>query len=130
MINIAQALDRACRDAGHAIDGVSIGTVNDKATWKVHPTNLQSVCQAVIDDFNTNDPKHASKQEKEAIAAYKTQHKPLYDKIQSWGGILTDADPSGSHDCIWLSHSTGFPPTFKLKVRKNNNISVLLTLNL
>ena len=52
------------------------------------------------------------------------------EALGSWGGILTDTDPPGSYDCVWLSHTTSFPPTFKLKVRKNNIVSVLLTLNL
>tara|TARA_R110002051_G_C8670767_1_gene490378 strand:+ start:190 stop:558 length:369 start_codon:yes stop_codon:yes gene_type:complete len=52
MENIAAALDQAIRAAGVDIVGVSIGTEDDKATWTVQPSELQSAAQPTIDAFD------------------------------------------------------------------------------
>lgn len=56
MADIGAALDRKLRAEGLAIDGVSIGDPANKATWTVHPPNLQAQAQPFIDAFNPNDP--------------------------------------------------------------------------
>lgn len=58
MVNVAARLDRALRAAGHPIIGVSIGRRDDRATWRVHPAELQEQAQPAIDAFNENDPAH------------------------------------------------------------------------
>ena len=52
MENIAAALDQAIRAAGVDIVGVSIGTPEDKTTWTVHPPELQTDAQPIIDAFD------------------------------------------------------------------------------
>ena len=52
---IATRLDRALRNAGFAIIGVSIGNPADRTTWLVYPPNLQALAQATIDAFNPDD---------------------------------------------------------------------------
>ena len=54
MENLAAALDSTIREAGVAIVGVSIGTEDDKATWTVQPSNLQSAAQPTIDAFDVD----------------------------------------------------------------------------
>ena len=56
----AARLDAAIRAAGVPIVGVSIGDPADKATWKVHPPELQASAQPTIDAFNGNDPAHVT----------------------------------------------------------------------
>lgn len=52
MVNdLAIRLDQHVRSAGHAITGVSIGAVGDRATWKVFPSSLQGAAQAAINAF-------------------------------------------------------------------------------
>src|SRR3990167_10766616 len=58
MTNIAAALDRAIRAAGVTITGVSLGRLEDKATGRVAPADLQSAAQATIDTFDPNVPAH------------------------------------------------------------------------
>ena len=52
MSDLASELDSACRSAGLSIVGVSIGTPEDKTTWTVQPSALQSAAQPIIDAFN------------------------------------------------------------------------------
>ena len=58
--NTAARLDRALKDAGVLIDGVSIRNPLDKTTWTVQPSSLQTQSQAIIDTFDVNDPAHAA----------------------------------------------------------------------
>ena len=55
---IAGRLDRALRNAGVPIVGVSIGDPSNKATWTVTPPTLQAQAQPIIDAFNPNAPTH------------------------------------------------------------------------
>lgn len=57
-MNLAARLDRAVRAVVPTLVGVSIGDTANKATWKVHPPNLQASAQATIDAFNPTDPAH------------------------------------------------------------------------
>jgi hypothetical protein len=52
MLNIAQTLDQQLKAAGIAIVGVSIGDAEDKSTWTVQPSTLQSAAQPTIDAFD------------------------------------------------------------------------------
>ena len=54
MKNLAAVLDETIRAAGVAISGVSIGVPDDKATWTVQPSNLQSAAQPTIDAFDVD----------------------------------------------------------------------------
>jgi hypothetical protein len=49
-------LHEAIVAAGVAIEGVSLGDLSNKATWKVSPPSLQSAAQPTIDAFDPNDP--------------------------------------------------------------------------
>lgn len=51
MDNTAARLDKALRAAGVAIDSVSIGRDDDRATWRVLPATLQAAAQPIIDAF-------------------------------------------------------------------------------
>lgn len=53
---LAARLHKAIVAAPCAIDIVSIGDQNNKATWRVSPANLQACAQPTIDAFNPNDP--------------------------------------------------------------------------
>lgn len=44
-------LDQAIKAAGIAIDGVSVGDPNNRATWKVSPADKQAQAQPIIDAF-------------------------------------------------------------------------------
>lgn len=57
-MSTARWLDRALKNAGVSITGVSIGDSANKATWKVSPANLQAAAQPTIDAFDPNDPAH------------------------------------------------------------------------
>jgi hypothetical protein len=52
MENLAASLDVTIREAGVAIEGVSIGVPDDKTTWTVHPSDLQSAAQPIIEAFD------------------------------------------------------------------------------
>jgi|TARA_R100001086_G_scaffold72621_2_gene34897 hypothetical protein len=52
MSELASELDSRCRAAGLAIDGVSIGTADDKTSWTVQPSAVQSAAQPIIDAFD------------------------------------------------------------------------------
>jgi hypothetical protein len=54
MKNLAAVLDGTIRAAGVDIVGVSIGTADDKTTWTVQPSNLQSAAQPTIDAFDVD----------------------------------------------------------------------------
>lgn len=58
-VPLASRLHRAVTSAGVLITGVSIGTPTDRATWTVHPPDLQAAAQPTIDAFNVNDAAHA-----------------------------------------------------------------------
>lgn len=51
MITLAARLDQYVRAQGLAITGVSIGDTADRATWRVHPSDLQAAAQPHIDAF-------------------------------------------------------------------------------
>jgi hypothetical protein len=50
-MNLNERIDRAVRAAGIAIDGVSIGDPENRATWRVSPSALQAAAQPIIDAF-------------------------------------------------------------------------------
>lgn len=60
MIRIAARLDRALKAAGVPIVGVSIPDAANRASWLVHPRELQEMAQPVIDTFNPDDPAYAA----------------------------------------------------------------------
>lgn len=102
--------------------------VSAPSTWRLDPSlkgfyNPDGMSQAEISTYELRQTTIAEKTERSADTLLNKRLR----KVETWCGILTDADPDGSDDCVWLSHSTAFPPTFKLKVRKNNTISTLLT---
>ena len=51
MTSVAARLDRALRAANIAIVGVSITDEANRATWRVHPPELQAAAQPIIDAF-------------------------------------------------------------------------------
>lgn len=53
---LAERLDKAIRAAGVAIVGVSIGSEQDRSTWRVEPATLQAAAQPVIDSFEAPTP--------------------------------------------------------------------------
>lgn len=55
MANVAARLDRAMRTAGVPITGVSVGDVDDKATWTVQPSSAQGQAKPVIEAFDLAD---------------------------------------------------------------------------
>lgn len=57
-MNVAARLYQLCATAGHAIVSVSIARREDKTTWTVQPSELQAVCQPIIDAFDPADPAH------------------------------------------------------------------------
>ena len=57
-MNIAAQLDQAIKAAGVPIVGVSLGRLEDKPTWRVHPPELQAQAQPIIDAFDPDDPAH------------------------------------------------------------------------
>ena len=52
MSELASELDSRCRAAGVDIVGVSIGTADDKTSWTVQPSAVQSAAQPIIDAFD------------------------------------------------------------------------------
>jgi hypothetical protein len=54
MSELASELDSRCREAGVDIVGVSIGAADDKTSWTVHPPELQSEAQSIIDAFDVD----------------------------------------------------------------------------
>lgn len=51
MSQTAARLQQQILAAGVAITDVSIGSVNDRSTWKVRPTSFQAQAQPVIDAY-------------------------------------------------------------------------------
>lgn len=51
MITLAARVDQYLRAQGLAIIGVSIADDANRATWKVHPSDLQAAAQPHIDAF-------------------------------------------------------------------------------
>lgn len=51
MASVVAALDAAIRAAGVPIQGVAIGNLGDRSTWRVSPRELQAKAQPVIDAF-------------------------------------------------------------------------------
>lgn len=56
MADLAASLQKAITAGGVPIIGVSIGTVQDRTTWRVNPLALQAQAQPLIDAFDPNDP--------------------------------------------------------------------------
>jgi len=78
MLNIAQTLDQQLKAAGIAIVGVSIGDAEDKSTWTVQPSTLQSAAQPTIDAFDI----------------------PAEETAWQWYVVRTDRDQS-LYGCDW-----------------------------
>jgi len=51
MITLASRLETALRGAGLAVTGVSVGEASDRASWLVHPRDLQAQAKPIIDAF-------------------------------------------------------------------------------
>lgn len=56
MRDLARRLDQHLRDAGLAIDGVSIGDPAERSTWRVHPASLQADAQPLIESYTPPTP--------------------------------------------------------------------------
>lgn len=56
MMRLAEHVTAAIRAAGVPILGISIGTDNDRTSWRVNPATLQAAAQPTIDAFNPSDP--------------------------------------------------------------------------
>lgn len=77
MANEPARLERALKAAGFPVVSVSIGNLNDRATWKVLPASLQAAAQATIDAFNANDPTLIAQELSDASLATSRQKEVL-----------------------------------------------------
>lgn len=87
-MSYAARLDRVLRNAGFAIEGVSIGTEADRATWRVQPSSLQAACQPTIDTVDLNDPvliRAEQNAEIDGLKALRALAQATYElKSQAW----------------------------------------------
>ena len=61
---IAALLDKALKAADIPIEGVSIGSPQDKTTWRVSPAAMQAAAQPIIDAFDLKADKWATLRER------------------------------------------------------------------
>ena len=64
---LALLLQRAIRAAGIPVVSVSIGDDQDRATWRVHPAELQGAAQPVINAFVRPTPAQLDDERAEAV---------------------------------------------------------------
>lgn len=61
---------RAIQAAGVPIVGMSFPDINNKATWRTNPPELQAQAQPTIDAFDPNDPAWARAEAEAKAAAF------------------------------------------------------------
>jgi len=93
----AAVLERALRDAGVAVVGVSIGKRNDRSTWHVQPEALQADAQPIIDSRSTQQ----WQREANLMGLRVERNQRLRDS--DWTQ-MSDVQMSGADKAAWIAY--------------------------
>lgn len=93
----AAVLERALRDAGVAVVGVSIGRRNDPTTWRVHPEALQADAQPIIES------RSAEQWQRDASLAGLRAERNQRLRDSDWTQ-MADVPMSGADKAAWIAY--------------------------
>jgi hypothetical protein len=93
----AAVLQRALRDAGVAVVGVSIGKRNDRTTWRVYPEALQLDAQPIIES------RSAEQWQRDANLAGLRAERNQRLRDSDWTQ-MADVPMSGADKAAWIAY--------------------------